>query len=62
MFALIAAAHGTAHNPKELWNQSQNGRDALRAHKLKLGYLDAEALRRGARELLGTAERPGQNP
>ena len=30
--------------------------------KLKLGYPDAEALRRGARELLGTTERPTQNP
>jgi hypothetical protein len=30
--------------------------------KLKLGYHDAEALRRGARESLGTGERPAPNP
>jgi hypothetical protein len=30
--------------------------------KLKLGYPGAEALHRGARELLGISARPAQNP
>jgi hypothetical protein len=30
--------------------------------KVRLDYPDAEALHRGARESLGAAERPGQNP
>jgi DNA-binding NarL/FixJ family response regulator len=61
VFALIADGHGAGQIAKELGIS----RKTVEAHcehiKLKLGYPDAEALHRGARESLGTCERPAQN-
>jgi len=62
VFALIAAGHGTGQIAKEL-GVSRKTIESHREHiKLKLGYPGAEALHRGARDLLGTAERPARNP
>jgi len=62
VFSLIAAGHGTGQIAKELGISRKTVESHGEHIKLKLGYPDAEALRRGARELLGTAERPAQNP
>jgi DNA-binding NarL/FixJ family response regulator len=62
VFALIAAGHGVGHIAKEL-GVSRKTVDSHCEHiKLKLDYPDAEALHRGARDLLDTAERPARNP
>jgi DNA-binding NarL/FixJ family response regulator len=62
VFSLIAAGHGPGQIAKELGVSRKTVESHCEHLKLKLGYPDAEALRRGARELLGTAERPAQNP
>jgi DNA-binding NarL/FixJ family response regulator len=55
VFALIAAGH----RPGEIAGQLGISRKTVESHaehiKLKLGYANAEELKRGARELLGTA-------
>jgi DNA-binding CsgD family transcriptional regulator len=55
VFALIAAEH----RPGEIAGQLGISRKTVESHaehiKLKLGYANAEELKRGARELLGTA-------
>ena len=62
VFALIAAGHGTGQISKELGVSRKTIESHCEHIKLKLGYPDAEALHRGARESLGTSERPAQNP
>ena len=62
VFALIAAGHGTGQIAKELGVSRKTIESHCGHIKLKLGYPDAEALHRGARDLLGTAERPWRNP
>jgi DNA-binding NarL/FixJ family response regulator len=62
VFSLIAAGHGTGQIAQELGVSRKTVETHCEHIKLKLGYPDAEALHRGARESLGTAERPAQNP
>ena len=62
VFALIAAGHGTGQIAKELGISRKTIESHCEHIKLKLCYPDAEALRRGARDLLGTAERSARNP
>jgi DNA-binding NarL/FixJ family response regulator len=62
VFALIAAGHGTGQIAKELGISRKTVETHCEHIKVKLGYPDAEALRRVARESLGTGERPAQNP
>jgi two-component system response regulator NreC len=62
VFAVIAAGHGTGQIAKELGISRKTVETHCEHIKLKLGYPDAEALRRGARESLGAGERPAQNP
>jgi len=62
VFALIADGHGTGQIAKELGISRKTIETHCEHIKLKLGYADAEALHRGARESLGTSERPTQNP
>jgi DNA-binding NarL/FixJ family response regulator len=62
VFALIAAGHGTGQIAKELGISRKTVETHCEHIKVKLGYPDAEALHRGARESLGTGERPAQNP
>jgi two-component system, NarL family, response regulator NreC len=62
VFALIAAEHGTGQIARELGISRKTVETHCEHIKLKLGYPDAEALRRGARESLGTSERQVQNP
>jgi DNA-binding NarL/FixJ family response regulator len=62
VLALIAAGHGTGQIAKELGISRKTVESHCEHIKLKLGYPDAEALHRGARELLGSAGRPAQNP
>jgi len=62
VFALIAAGHGTGEIAKELGISRKTIETHCEHIKLKLGYPDAKALHRGARESLGTSERPAQNP
>lgn len=62
VFTLIAAEH----RPGEIAKRLGISRKTVESHsehiKLKLGYPDAEALKRGARELLGTAAGSPQRP
>jgi DNA-binding NarL/FixJ family response regulator len=51
VFALIAAGHGTGQVAKELGISPKTVESHCEHIKLKLGYPDAEALRRGAREI-----------
>jgi DNA-binding NarL/FixJ family response regulator len=62
VFALIAAGHGTGQIAKELGICRKTVETHCEHIKLKLGYPDAEALHRGARESLGTNGHPAQNP
>jgi DNA-binding NarL/FixJ family response regulator len=62
VFALIAAGHGCGQIAKELGISRKTVESHSEHIKFKLGYPDAEALRRGARELLGTSESPTQSP
>ena len=51
VFALIAAGHGTGQIAKELGVSRKTVETHCEHIKLKLGYPDAEALHRGAREI-----------
>jgi DNA-binding NarL/FixJ family response regulator len=51
VFALIAAGHGTTRIAKELGVSPKTVETHCEHIKLKLGYPDAEALHRGAREI-----------
>jgi len=62
VFSLIAGGQGTGQIAKELGISRKTVETHCGHIKLKLGYPDAEALHRGARDLLGTAERPARNP
>ncbi len=62
VFALIAAEHGVGQIAEELGISRKTIESQCEHIKLKLGYPDAEALHRGTRELLRTAERSTQNP
>jgi two-component system response regulator NreC len=62
VFALIAAGHGTGQIAKELGISRKTVETHCEHIKLKLGYPDAEALHRGARELLGTTAGSPQSP
>ncbi len=61
VFALIAAGH----RPGEIAQELGISRKTVESHsehiKLKLGYSNAEELKRGARELLGAGGPAGQN-
>jgi hypothetical protein len=56
---------GAAHTFDEA-NELGISRKTVESHcehiKVKLAYPDAETLHRGARDLLGTTERPARNP
>jgi DNA-binding NarL/FixJ family response regulator len=62
VFALIAAEHRPGEIAKELGISRKTVESHSEHIKLKLGYADAEALKRGARELLGTAASSPQSP
>jgi DNA-binding NarL/FixJ family response regulator len=53
VFGLIAAEHGVGQIAKELGVSRKTVESHCEHIKLKLGYSDAKALQRGARELLG---------
>jgi DNA-binding NarL/FixJ family response regulator len=55
VFGLIGAGHGTGQIAKELGISRKTVESHCEKIKVKLGYPDAKALHRGARELLGTA-------
>ena len=55
MFALIAAEHGTGQIAKELGVSRKTVETHSEHIKLKLGYDNAQALKRGARKLFGAA-------
>jgi len=55
VFALIAAEQGPGRIAKKLWISRKTVESHCEHIKEKLGYSNAEALKRGARELLGTA-------
>ena len=55
VFALIAAEHGCGQIARELGISRKTIESHCEHIKQKLGYANAEALKRGARELLGTA-------
>src|SRR6266702_8528374 len=57
VFSLIAAEQGVGHIAKELGISRKTVESHSEHIKLRLGYADAEELKRGARELLGTALR-----
>jgi DNA-binding NarL/FixJ family response regulator len=62
VFALIAAGHGISQIAKKLGISRKTVETHCEHIKLKLGYPDAEALHRGAGELLSTSERPATSP
>ncbi len=62
VFALIAVGHGVGQIAKELGISRKTVETHCEHIKIKLGYPDAEALHRGARESLGTFERSARNP
>ena len=62
VFALIAAGHGVGQIAKELGVSRKTIESHCEHIKVKLSYPDAHALHRGARDLLGTTERPARNP
>ena len=61
VFTLIAAEQGVGHIAKKLGISRTTVETHCERIKIKLGYANAEALRRGARDLLGTTAHPGQN-
>jgi DNA-binding NarL/FixJ family response regulator len=61
VFALIAAGHGAGQIAEELGISRKTVESHCEHIKLKLGYPDAEALKRGACELLGAAHTQPQN-
>ena len=62
VFSLIAAEQGIGHIAKELGISRKTVESHSEHIKLKLGYANAEELKRGARELIGTALRSPQSP
>jgi DNA-binding NarL/FixJ family response regulator len=62
VLSLIAVGHGAGQIARELGVSRKTVECHCEHIKLKLGYPDAEALHRGARELLGTSERSARNP
>lgn len=62
VFALIAAERRPGEIAKELGISHKTVETHFEHIKLKLGYANAEALKRGARELLGTAAGSLQHP
>src|SRR6266496_459342 len=62
VFTLIAAGHGTGQVAKELGISRKTVESHSEHIKSKLGYANAEELKRGARELIGTALRSPQSP
>ena len=55
VFSLIAAGHGVGQIAKELGISRKTVESHCEHLKLKLGYSDADALKRGAHESFGTA-------
>jgi DNA-binding NarL/FixJ family response regulator len=62
VFSLIAAEQGVGHIAKELGISRKTVESHSEHIKLKLGYANAEELKRGARELIGTALRSPPSP
>jgi two-component system response regulator NreC len=62
VLSLIAVGHGPGQIARELGVSRKTVECHCEHIKLKLGYPNAEALRRGARELLGTTDRSARNP
>ena len=58
VFSLIAAGHRPGEIAKELSISRKTVESYCERIKLKLGYPDADALKRGARELLGISQTP----
>jgi two-component system, NarL family, response regulator NreC len=61
VFALIAAEQGVGRIAKKLGVSRSTVETHCERIKIKLGYANAEALRRGAVNLLRTTSRPAQN-
>jgi DNA-binding NarL/FixJ family response regulator len=61
VLSLVAAGHGPGQIAKELGISRKTVECHCEHIKFKLGYPDAEALHRGARELLGTSDRSARN-
>jgi DNA-binding NarL/FixJ family response regulator len=61
VFALIAAEQGVGRIAKKLGTSRKTVETHAEHIKLKLGYNNAEALKRGARELLGTIQSHSQS-
>jgi DNA-binding NarL/FixJ family response regulator len=61
VFTLIAAEQGVGHIATKLGISRTTVETHCERIKIKLGYANAEALRRGARDLLGTTSSPAQN-
>jgi DNA-binding NarL/FixJ family response regulator len=61
IFGLIAAEQGVGGIAKKLGISRSTVETHCQHIKRKLGYCNAEALKRGARELLGTGARLAQN-
>jgi len=62
VFSLIAAERSPGKNAKELGISRKTVETHFEHIKLKLGYADAEALKRGARKLLGAVAGSPQRP
>lgn len=62
VFSLIAAGHGISRIAKELDVSPKTIESHCENIKVKLGYPDAKALQRGARESLGTFDQRSTNP
>ncbi len=61
VFTLIAAEQGVGRIAEKLGISRTTVETHCERIKIKLGYATAEALRHGARDLLGTSSRPAQN-
>ena len=62
VFALIAAQQGVGRIAKKLGISRKTVETHAEHIKFKLGYANANALRHGARELMGSGAPPAQNP
>ena len=62
VFSLIAAEQGVGHIAKELGISRKTVESHSEQIKLKLGYANAEELKCGARELIGTAVGSPRSP
>ena len=62
VLSLIAAGHGVGQIARELGVSRKTVECHCEHIKLKLGYPNAQALHRGARELLGTSDWSARNP